>query len=116
MHIYVNGQYCDEKNAKVSVYDHGFLYGDGVFEGIRAYNGRVFRHREHIERLYESARAVLLDIPVPPEAMMQAVEQAVKAHGKPNAYIRLVVSRGAGNLGLDPRKCEPQVIINVDDI
>src|SRR5262245_33344950 len=114
--IYVNGKILDRADAKVSVYDHGFLYGDGVFEGIRCYNGRVFRHREHIERLYESARAVLLEIPMAPEAMIEAVEQTVKAHGKPNAYIRLVVSRGPGNLGLDPRKCEPQVIVIVDDI
>jgi branched-chain amino acid aminotransferase len=114
--IYVNGKILDKNDARVSVYDHGFLYGDGVFEGIRAYNGKVFRHREHIERLYESARAVLLEIPMPAEAMMRAVEDTVKAHGKPNAYIRLVVSRGPGNLGLDPRKCEPQVIIIVDDI
>jgi branched-chain amino acid aminotransferase len=114
--IYLNGKILDRADAKVSVYDHGFLYGDGVFEGIRAYNGRVFRHREHIDRLYESARAVLLDIPMPPEALMRAVEDTVKAHGKPNAYIRLVVSRGGGNLGLDPRKCEPNVVIIVDDI
>jgi branched-chain amino acid aminotransferase len=114
--IYFNGKILDKNDARVSVYDHGFLYGDGVFEGIRVYGGRVFRHREHIERLYESARAVMLEIPMPPDKLMEAVEQTVKAHGKKDAYIRLVVSRGPGSLGLDPRKCEPQIIIIVDDI
>jgi branched-chain amino acid aminotransferase len=114
--IYLNGKIVDRNDAKVSVYDHGYLYGDGVFEGIRCYNGKVFRHKEHINRLYDSARAVMLEIPMPPEAMIRAVEDTVKAHGKPNAYIRLVVSRGGGNLGLDPRKCEPNVVIIVDDI
>jgi branched-chain amino acid aminotransferase len=114
--IYLNGKIVDKADAKISVYDHGFLYGDGVFEGIRAYNGRVFRHREHITRLYESAKAVLLEIPMAPDAMMKAVEQTLVAHGKKDAYIRLVVTRGVGNLGLDPRKCEPQIAIIVDDI
>ena len=114
--ISINGKLVDKADAKVSVFDHGFLYGDGVFEGIRAYNGKVFRHREHIDRLYESARSILLEIPLTLDAMIQTVEQTVKANGKPNAYIRLVVSRGPGNLGLDPRKCEPQVIVIVDDI
>ena len=114
--IYLNGKIVDKADAKVSVYDHGFLYGDGVFEGIRLYSGKVFRHREHIDRLYESARAVALEIPLPPAAMIAAVEQTVKAYGKPDGYIRLVVSRGAGSLGLDPRKCVPEVIVIVDDI
>lgn len=114
--IYLNGKIVDRAEAVVSVYDHGFLYGDGVFEGIRVYNGKIFKHREHIQRLYESARAILLDLPMPPDALMQAVEQTVRAFGKPDGYIRLVISRGAGNLGIDPRKCEPQVIIIVDDI
>lgn len=114
--IYLNGKIVDRAEAVVSVYDHGFLYGDGVFEGIRVYNGKIFKHREHIQRLYESARAIMLDIPMPPDALMQAVEQTVRAFGKPDGYIRLVISRGAGNLGIDPRKCEPQVIIIVDDI
>lgn len=114
--IYVNGKIGDRGDAKVSVYDHGYLYGDGVFEGIRCYNGKVFRHREHIDRLYESARAIMLEIPMPPDAMIRAVEDTVKAHGKPNAYIRLIVSRGGASLGLDPRKCEPNVVIIVDDI
>ena len=114
--IYLNGKIVDKADAKVSVFDHGFLYGDGVFEGIRVYSGRVFKHREHIDRLYESARALLLDIPMTHEQMIAAVEQTVKANGKPDGYIRLIVSRGAGTLGLDPRKCEPQIIIIVDDI
>jgi branched-chain amino acid aminotransferase len=114
--ISINGKLVDKADAKISVYDHGFLYGDGVFEGMRVYNGRVFRHREHIERLYDSAKAILLEIPLTPDAMIKAVEQTVKANGKPDAYIRLVISRGPGSLGLDPRKCEPQVIVIVDDI
>jgi branched-chain amino acid aminotransferase len=114
--IYINGKIVDKADAKASVYDHGFLYGDGVFEGIRAYGGRVFRHREHIERLYESAKGVLLEIQIPPDAMIKAVEQTLAAHGKKDAYIRLVVTRGIGSLGLDPRKCESQIVIIVDDI
>lgn len=114
--IYLNGKIVDRADAKISVYDHGFLYGDGVFEGIRLYSGKVFKHREHIDRLYESARAILLEIPLAPDQMMAAVEQTTKAFAKKDGYIRLVVSRGPGSLGIDPRKCEPQVVIIVDDI
>jgi branched-chain amino acid aminotransferase len=114
--VYINGKIVDKSEAKVSVYDHGFLYGDGVFEGIRVYSGKVFRHREHIDRLYDSARAIALEIPMAREAMMEAVEKTVKAAGKKDGYIRLVVTRGPGSLGLDPRKCEPQVVVIVDDI
>jgi len=114
--ISVNGKLVNRADAVVSVYDHGFLYGDGVFEGIRVYNSKVFKHREHIDRLYESARAILLEIPMTPEALIQSVEQTVRAFGKPEGYIRLVITRGPGNLGIDPRKCEPQVVIIVDDI
>ncbi len=114
--IYLNGKLVDRADAVVSVYDHGFLYGDGVFEGIRVYNGKIFKHQEHIQRLYESARAILLEIPLPPESLMQAIEQTVRAFGKPDGYIRVVITRGPGNLGIDPRKCEPQVIVIVDDI
>jgi branched-chain amino acid aminotransferase len=114
--ISVNGKLVNRADAVVSVYDHGFLYGDGVFEGIRVYNGKIFKHREHIDRLYESARAILLEIPMTPEALIQSVEQTVRAFGKPEGYIRLVITRGPGNLGIDPRKCEPQVVIIVDDI
>jgi branched-chain amino acid aminotransferase len=114
--VWINGTLFDKHDAKVSVYDHGLLYGDGVFEGIRVYSGRVFKHREHIERLYESAKAILLTIPISPEEMIKAVEETVKANNKVDGYIRLIVTRGAGTLGLDPRKCDPQVIVIVDDI
>ncbi|QEL17986.1 branched-chain-amino-acid transaminase [Limnoglobus roseus] len=114
--VWINGQLFDKYEAKVSVYDHGFLYGDGVFEGIRIYAGKVFKHKEHIDRLYESAKAIALTIPLTPEQVMQAVEETVAANKKVDGYIRLIVSRGAGSLGLDPRKCEPNVIVIVDDI
>jgi branched-chain amino acid aminotransferase len=114
--VWINGTLFDKHDAKVSVYDHGLLYGDGVFEGIRVYSGRVFKHREHIERLYESAKAILLTIPISPDEMIKAVEDTVKANNKVDGYIRLIVTRGAGTLGLDPRKCDPQVIVIVDDI
>src|SRR5437867_2954758 len=113
--IYMDGRFVTKREeASVSIFDHGFLYGDGVFEGIRVYSGKVFKHREHIDRLYESARAILLDIPLTREQMMAAVEQTVRAFGKPDGYIRLVVTRGPGNLGIDPRKCEPQIVVIVD--
>jgi branched-chain amino acid aminotransferase len=112
----MNGKLVDKHDAKVSVYDHGLLYGDGVFEGIRVYAGKVFKHKEHTERLYESAKAIALTIPLTPEEMMAAVEETVKANNKVDGYIRLVVTRGPGTLGLDPRKCDPQVIVIVDDI
>jgi branched-chain amino acid aminotransferase len=115
--VYINGKLFDKADAKVSVYDHGLLYGDGVFEGIRVYAGKVFRLREHVDRLYESARSIHLEIPMPREAMAEAVVSTVKANEKQEGYIRLVVTRGSGNLGLDPRRCsDPQVIIIVDDI
>jgi branched-chain amino acid aminotransferase len=114
--VWINGQFFDKHDAKVSVYDHGLLYGDGVFEGIRIYSGKVFKHREHIERLYDSAKAIALRIPMSPEEMTVAVEAAVKENKKVDGYIRLVVTRGAGSLGIDPRKCEPAVIIIVDDV
>ena len=114
--VWINGTLFDKLDAKVSVYDHGLLYGDGVFEGIRVYSGRVFKHREHIDRLYESAKAILLTIPITPDEMIKAVEDTVQANKKIDGYIRLIVTRGAGTLGLDPRKCDPQVIVIVDDI
>ena len=115
--VYINGKLYDKADAKISVYDHGLLYGDGVFEGIRVYAGKVFRLKEHIERLYDSARAIYLEIPLGPEQMAEAVEATVRANAKQEGYIRLVVTRGAGSLGLDPRKTsDPQVIIIVDDI
>jgi branched-chain amino acid aminotransferase len=115
--VYINGKLYDKADAKVSVYDHCLLYGDGVFEGIRVYGGKVFRLREHIDRLYESARHIYLEIPLSREQMTDAVLQTVQVNNKQDGYIRLVVTRGAGNLGLDIRKtADPQVIIIVDDI
>jgi branched-chain amino acid aminotransferase len=115
--VYINGKLFDKPDAKVSVYDHGLLYGDGVFEGIRVYEGKVFRLKEHVERLYESARHIYLEIPMGREQLTEAVLDTVRANDKKNGYIRLVVTRGSGYLGLDPRKTsDPQVIIIVDDI
>jgi branched-chain amino acid aminotransferase len=114
--VWLNGKLVDKHDAKVSVYDHGLLYGDGVFEGIRVYAGKVFKHKEHTERIYESAKSIALAIPLSPEELMTAVEETVKANNKVDGYIRLVVTRGPGTLGLDPRKCDPQVIVIVDDI
>ena len=115
--VYINGKYFDKSEAKVSVYDHGLLYGDGVFEGIRVYEGKVFRLAEHVERLYDSARSIRLEIPMTREQMAHAVNDTVTANTKRNGYIRLLVTRGAGYLGLDPRKAtNPQIIIIVDDI
>lgn len=114
--VWINGRYYDKHDAKISVYDHGLLYGDGIFEGIRVYGGKVFRHAQHIERLYESAQAIALTIPISPAEMTKAVEETVAKNNKVDGYIRLIVTRGAGSLGLDPRKCEPAIIIIVDDI
>ena len=115
--VYINGKLYDKADAKISVYDHGLLYGDGVFEGIRVYAGKVFRLRQHVDRLYESARHIQLEIPLSREQMAEAVLSTVRANAKDNGYIRLVITRGAGSLGLDPRKTsDPQVIIIVDDI
>ena len=115
--IYLNGQLVGKEQAVVSVYDHGLLYGDGVFEGIRVYSSRVFRHEEHISRLYESALAIRLQIPITQEEMIQAVNETVAANGIIDGYVRLVVTRGAGTLGLDIRRTSnPQVIIIADTI
>jgi branched-chain amino acid aminotransferase len=112
MKVFIDGKYYDEHNAKVSVFDHGLLYGDGIFEGIRAYNGRVFRLREHIDRLYYSAKAILLTIPMSHAALMKATVDACRKNNVRDGYIRLVVTRGAGNLGLNPNHCKhPSVII-----
>jgi len=112
MKIYIDGKYYDEKNARISVMDHGLLYGDGVFEGIRAYNGRVFRLSEHIERLFCSAKAILLSIPMTPAEITEAVLVACRRNRVRDGYIRLVVTRGAGSLGLNPNTCkQPSVIV-----
>jgi branched-chain amino acid aminotransferase len=117
MKIYIDGKYYDPKNAKISVFDHGLLYGDGIFEGIRAYHGRVFRLAEHIERLFYSAKAILLKIPLTPEQVARAVVETCRKNKLRDAYIRLVVTRGAGSLGLNPHKCaKPSVIIIADKI
>jgi branched-chain amino acid aminotransferase len=118
MKIYINGKFYDKDNAKISVFDHGLLYGDGVFEGIRSYNCRVFKLNEHIDRLFESAQSIMLKITLTKEQLIKAVLSTLKANKLENAYIRLVVTRGAGDLGLDPRKCNqgPTVIIIVDKI
>ena len=112
MKIFIDGKFCSEQNAKVSVFDHGLLYGDGVFEGIRAYNGRVFKLKEHIDRLFCSAKAILLEIPLSHAAMMQATIATIRANKLRDCYIRLIVTRGIGTLGLNPRSCKkPSVII-----
>ena len=117
LQIYINGKFFDKENAKISVYDHGLLYGDGVFEGMRAYSGVVFRIAEHLERLYESARAIQLTIPMTLKALGEAVDATLAKNSLQDAYIRLVVTRGAGALGLDPNKTsDPQVIIIADSI
>src|SRR5512146_1389161 len=106
MKIYIDGEYLDEKNATVSVFDHGLLYGDGVFEGIRAYNGRVFKLREHIDRLFYSAKAILLNIPMGHAEVMEAVLETCRQNQIRDGYIRLVVTRGPGGLGLNPNRCK----------
>ena len=115
--VAMNGRLVPEAEATVSVFDHGLLYGDGVFEGMRAYGGRVFRLAEHLDRLWHSARAIALEIPVTKEALARTVDETVAANGQPDGYVRLVVTRGAGTLGLDPnRTSHPQVIVIVDTI
>ena len=115
--IYIDGQYLDEANAKVSVFDHGLLYGDGIFEGIRAYNGRVFKLKEHIDRLFYSAKAILLNIPMSHAEIMRVVVDTCRQNGIRDGYIRLLVTRGVGGLGLNPNRCKkPSVIVIADKI
>ncbi|CAH8769370.1 branched-chain-amino-acid transaminase [Paenibacillus dendritiformis] len=115
--IYLNGQYVTKENATISVYDHGFLYGDGIFEGIRVYSGNIFKCREHLERLYDSAKSIMLDIPLTLEDMQDAMVETIRRNELRDGYIRLIVSRGAGNLGLDPRRCpQASVIIIVEQL
>ncbi len=112
MKVYINGKLFPRREAKVSVFDHGLLYGDGVFEGIRSHNGRIFKLDEHIERLYESAHSIMLKIPLSKKQMVSALMTTLKANKLKDAYIRIEVTRGEGDLGLDPRKCpRPTVII-----
>jgi branched-chain amino acid aminotransferase len=115
--VYISGKLVPAAEATVSVFDHGLLYGDGVFEGLRSYGGKVFRLDEHVERLYDSARAIRLEIPMSRDDMAAAINQAVAANSIEDGYIRAVVTRGAGTLGLDPNRCSnPQVIIIADSI
>jgi branched-chain amino acid aminotransferase len=117
LQIYIAGKLYDKEDAKISVYDHGLLYGDGVFEGMRSYSGKVFRLAEHLDRLWDSAQAIWLTIPMTKEEMAKAVYDTLKVNGIEDGYIRLVVTRGAGSLGLDPnRTSNPQVIIITDHI
>ena len=115
--VYVDGEYFPKSQAKVSVFDHGLLYGDGVFEGIRAYSGSVFKLKEHVDRLYRSVHMIMLDIPLTKEQMIQAVLETLRKNNFKDSYIRLVVTRGVGDLGLNPKKCaKPSVIVITDTI
>ncbi|MGA2865333.1 MAG: branched-chain-amino-acid transaminase [Verrucomicrobiota bacterium] len=112
MKVYIDGKYYNEREARISVFDHGLLYGDGIFEGIRAYNGRVFKLKEHIERLFSSAKAILLELPMRPADLVAAVLATCRRNKVRDGYVRLVVTRGIGTLGLNPNRCKnPSVII-----
>src|SRR5437763_8542271 len=115
--VWIDGKLVDRDDAKISVYDHGLLYGDGVFEGIRAYAGKIFRGDMHMRRLYDSAKAIRLAIPLTPQQLLTAIEQTVKANSFVDCYIRAIVTRGVGYLWLNPNKCaKPSVIIISDTI
>ncbi|MGA2775673.1 MAG: branched-chain-amino-acid transaminase [Candidatus Omnitrophota bacterium] len=118
MRIYIKGKFYDKKDAKVSVFDHGFLYGDGVFEGVRVYNRLIFKLNEHIDRLYESAHSIMLEVPLTKSQLIQAIIRTLKENKLNEAYLRVIVSRGEGDLGLDPRKCygKSAVIIIADNV
>jgi len=117
MKIYIDGKFLDQRDAKISVFDHGLLYGDGIFEGIRAYNGRVFKLKEHIDRLFYSAKAILLQLPMSHSELMAATVETCRRNKIRDGYIRLVVTRGVGTLGLNPNRCKnPSVIIIADKI
>jgi branched-chain amino acid aminotransferase len=113
--IYIDGEFFDKENAKISVYDHGLLYGDGVFEGMRAYSGRVFKLKEHLVRLYDSAKSIHLTIPINPLQLENAVYSTLERNYHRDAYIRLLITRGVGNLGLDPYKCPKAGVIIITD-
>jgi len=114
--IFIDGSWLDKDNAKISVFDHGLLYGDGIFEGIRAYNGRVFRLREHMTRLWSSARAIELALPYSPEEMERIILEALQRAGAPDNYVRVVITRGKGDLGLDRRKCKKPTVIVIAEM
>ncbi|MEM2416986.1 MAG: aminotransferase class IV, partial [Nitrososphaerota archaeon] len=110
--VFIDGKFYPKSEAKISVYDHGFLYGDGVFEGIRAYNGIVFKLKEHIDRLFNSAKVLMINIPYTKEEIIEMVLETLRKNNLKEAYIRLIVTRGVGDLGLDPRKCpKPTIVI-----
>jgi branched-chain amino acid aminotransferase len=113
--IYLNGEFVSEEEAKVSVFDHGFLYGDGIFEGIRAYDGRIFGLDEHVDRLFESAKSIMLELPLSREQLKEAILETVRRNNLRDAYIRPVVSRGVGPLGLDPLKCPRATVVIIVD-
>jgi branched-chain amino acid aminotransferase len=113
--IYIDGKYYPKSEAKISVYDHGLLYGDGVFEGIRAYNGTVFKLQEHLDRLYQSAHSIFLKIPLNKAELTKAVLDTLRKNNLKDAYIRLVITRGVGDLGLDPTKCPKSTIIIITE-
>ncbi|MFH0771512.1 MAG: branched-chain-amino-acid transaminase [Candidatus Omnitrophota bacterium] len=113
--IYIDGKFVPSEEAKISVFDHGLLYGDGVFEGIRTYDGNIFKLNEHIDRLYQSAQAIMLKIPMTKENLIEAIKKTLRENGLKNAYIRLLVTRGIGDLGMDPRKCPNASIIIIAD-
>jgi len=115
MKVYLNGKLVERKDAKISIFDHGVLYGDGVFEGIRSYNCLVFKLKEHIDRLYASGQAICLKMPLSKEAMIKAIIKTLKANRLRDAYIRVVVTRGEGDLGLDPRKCKTATVFIITD-
>ncbi|MFH1093612.1 MAG: branched-chain-amino-acid transaminase [Candidatus Omnitrophota bacterium] len=113
--VFIDGKLIEKEKAKISVFDHGLLYGDGVFEGIRSYNSLVFKLKEHINRLYESAHTIMIDMPMSKAQMIKAVINTLKANKLKDAYIRLIVTRGPGDLGLDPRKCKRATVIIITD-
>jgi branched-chain amino acid aminotransferase len=113
--IYLDGQWLDKESAKVSVFDHGLLYGDGVFEGMRVYGGKTFRLAEHVGRLYDSAQAIMLSVPIPHEEMIAITVEGVRRAGLAEGYLRHIITRGVGDLGLDPRKCPRASVIIIFD-
>lgn len=114
--VWIDGKLVDKNDARISVFDHGLLFGDGVWEGMRAYDGRVFKLREHLDRLYRSAESLSLAIPVTSDELTSAVDATLRANNRSNGYVRVVVTRGPGTLGLDPRKCEPAVIVIAEEV
>lgn len=117
LQVYINGQYFDKEQASISVFDHGLLYGDGIFEGMRSYGGKVFRLEQHLKRLWDSAKAIWLEIPITMDEMARAVNDTLQLNGIEDGYVRLLVTRGRGTLGLDAHLCSnPQVIIITDHI